>query len=231
MNITTWIINNKFWLLLGTATVFNGIWIMQYKEKLRIKEWLAFVLAILHMFCSVLFAKAFAFMEGTAGGMSLYGGHFGLPILFCLVAWMTKRNIADVCDVFTIPTIVTVTCARINCVFSGCCLGVIIPGTDGIRWPTRELELILYVVLYIFLRNKIGKSQYRGKLYPIYMISYGTFRFIIEWFRETTNMVSFAHLSHIWSIVAIVIGSLMLYLIDKKHTKDGKRTKGSNFHS
>ena len=204
---------------------------MQFKEKLRIKEWVAFVLAVIHMLCAVLLAKIFAFMEGTPGGMSLYGGHFGMPILFCVVAWLSKRNIADACDVFTIPTIVTVTCARINCVFSGCCLGTIIPGTEGMRWPTRELELVLYVVLYILLRNKIGKTKYKGKLYPIYMISYGTFRFIIEWFRETDNMVGFAHLSHIWSIVAIVTGSLAIYLINKKTINGGKRPKRSNSKS
>ena len=217
--------------MLGTATVFNGIWIMQFKEKLRIKEWVAFVLAIAHMLSAVLLTKILAFLEGAPGGMSLYGGHFGLPILFCTVAWLSKRNIADACDVFTIPSIVTVTCARINCVFSGCCLGTIIPGTDGMRWPTRELELVLYVVLYILLRNKIGKTKYKGKLYPIYMISYGTFRFIIEWFRETDNMVGFAHLSHIWSIVAIVVGSLMIYLINKKTINGGKRPKRSNSKS
>ena len=217
--------------MLGTATVFNGIWIMQFKEKLRIKEWVTFVLAVIHMFCAVLLAKIFAFMEGTPDGMSLYGGHFGMPILFCVVAWLSKRNIADACDVFTIPTIVTVTCARINCVFSGCCLGTIIPGTDGMRWPTRELELVLYVVLYILLRNKIGKTKYKGKLYPIYMISYGTFRFIIEWFRETDTMVGFAHLSHILSFVAIVTGSLAIHLINKKATNGGKRPKRSNSKS
>ena len=226
-----WIIANIFWILLGLATLYNVFWISQYKDQLRIKGWMAAALAVTHMLFAVLLAKILAFMEGAPGGMSLYGGHFGLPILFCTVAWLSKRNIADVCDIFTIPSIVTVMCARINCVFSGCCLGTIIPGTDGMRWPTRELELVLYVVLYILLRNKIGKTKYKGKLYPIYMITYGTFRFVIEWFRETDNMVGFAHLSHMWSIIAIVVGCLAIYLINQKRTNGGKRTTRLNSKS
>lgn len=222
MSISAWIVSNKLWILLGLAATFNCFWLIQYRAKLRISEAVAVALGILHMVCSVLFAKIFAFMEGVPGGMSLYGGLFFLPVTFCLVAGVTKRNIADTCDVFTIPTIVTVSCARINCLFSGCCLGTVIPGADGIRWPTRELELALYFVLYIVLHNKVGKSKNKGKLYPIYMIAYGVFRFIIEWFRETENMVGFAHLSHIWSITAIVIGVLTIYLIDKNGLKKKK---------
>lgn len=214
--MNAWIVSNKFWLLLGVAAVFNCYWVTQHKKKLGINGWIAIALSIVHMLCAVLFAKLFAFMEGAPGGMSLYGGHFFLPVLFCAVAWVTKRSIANACDVFTIPSIVVVACARMNCVLSGCCLGTIIPGTDGWRWPTREVELILYVVLFFVLRKKISNPKYNGKLYPIYMISYGTFRFIVEWFRESDNTVGFIHVSHFWSIIAIMIGILSIYLINRK---------------
>ena len=174
------------------------------------------------MICAVLCAKVLAFMEGVPGGMSLYGGLFLLPVLFCIIAWLSKRNIAETCDVFTIPNIVTVFCARLNCIFSGCCLGTVIPGTEGLRWPTREVELVLYVVLYIVLRNKTGKPKFKGKLYPIYMISYGIFRFVIEWFREGNEVAGVFHISHLWSILAIVIGITAVYLIDKSNTKGNK---------
>ena len=211
-----WIMNHSIWFMLAIAAVYNSLWLIQYKEKLRIKEWVAVILAVSHMVLSILLAKTLAFIEGVPGGMSLYGGLFGLPTVFIFVALMTHRNISTVCDVFTIPSIVTVTCARMNCLISGCCLGTVIPGTDGLRWPTRELELILYVALYIFLRNKIKKKGYNGKLYPIYMISYGAFRFIIEWLRESNNTISFFHLSHIWSLLAIAIGVAIICFLNNK---------------
>jgi prolipoprotein diacylglyceryltransferase len=221
----SWIINNKLWLILGFGATFNSFWIIQYGKKLRIKNWLAVLLSIAHMICAVLCARLFAFMEGAPGGMSLYGGLFFLPVLFCLIAWLSKRSIIEACDVFTIPNIVTVFCARLNCVFSGCCLGTLIPGTEGLRWPTREIELALYVVLYIVLRQKIGKPAYKGKLYPIYMITYGTFRFVVEWFRESTNAVGFVHISHIWSLLAIAIGVTAICLINKNKNENKQFSK------
>ncbi|MBE6620204.1 MAG: hypothetical protein E7625_02415 [Ruminococcaceae bacterium] len=218
----SWIVSNKLWLILGFGATFNSYWIIQYGKKIRINKWIAVLLSVIHMIAAVLCAKVFAFMEGVPGGMSLYGGLFFLPLLFCLVAWISKRDIADTCDVFTIPNIVTVFCARLNCIFSGCCLGTVIPGTEGLRWPTRELELALYVALYIVLRNKTGKPKFKGKLYPVYMISYGTFRFVIEWFREGNEVAGVFHISHFWSILAIVVGVTAIYLIDKHNKKENK---------
>ena len=189
---------------------------------------MAALLSIAHMVGAVLCAKIFAFMEGEPGGMSLYGGLFFLPILFCGIALLTKRSIADACDVFTIPNIVTVFCARLNCVFSGCCLGKVIPGTDGIRWPTREIELVLYVVLYIVLRNKIRKEHFKGKLYPIYMISYGTFRFIVEFFRESEHDFGWFHISHLWSLIAVAVGAGFYVSISRKTKDSMKRGKRSD---
>ena len=180
------------------------------------------MLSIVHMISAVLCAKVFAFMEGVSGGMSLYGGLFFLPILFILVAWLTNRDIVEACDVFTVPNIVTVFCARMNCLFSGCCLGTIIPGTTDWRWPTREIELILYIILYIVLRQKTGKSKYKGKLYPIYMITYGTFRFCIEWFRENDSVVNIFHISHIWSLLSVAIGVAAIIIINKKQNEKNK---------
>lgn len=218
--MNAWIISNKFYLLLGAATVFNCYWVTQYRKKLRVNGWVAVALCIVHMFCAVMCAKLFAFMEGAPGGMSLYGGLFFLPVLICATAWIFKRSIANACDVFSLPTIAIVACARMNCVMSGCCLGSVIPGTADLRWPTRELELVLYIVLFIVLRNMMRKPTHKGKLYPVCMISYGTYRFIAEWFRESDNTVGFIHVSHIWSVIAIAIGILCICLLNKQ-----KRTR------
>lgn len=227
--MVSWLIKYKLWLILGFGAMFNSYWIIQYGKKIRINQWMAVLLSVIHMITAVLCAKVFAFMEGVPGGMSLYGGLFFLPMLFCLIAWASKRDILDTCDVFTIPCIVTVFCARLNCIFSGCCLGTVIPKTDGLRWPTRELELALYITLYIILRNKTGKPKFKGKLYPIYMISYGAFRFVIEWFREGNEIIWFFHISHIWSLVAITVGVVAIYLINKRNEKQANCVRRAKY--
>lgn len=227
-HISNFLVANKLWVLLSIGVVFNFFWVIQFNKKLRINAIVTVVLTIIHMISGVLFTKLLAFIEGSPGGMSLFGGLFLVPVLCCVVALIFNRNLYDACDVFTIPTIVAMFFGRLNCLFSGCCLGTIIPGTENVRWPTRELELVLYVILYMVLRNKVNKTKYRGRIYPIYMITYGIFRFIVEWFRESGIIIGGIHIAHIWALVAVLIGLVVCYILyrhDNMSIKNSKAVK------
>lgn len=223
-----WIIDNKLYLLLAAATLFGYFWLIQFKNKWRINDVAAILLSAVHTVIGVLCVKAFAFLEsGKAGGMSLYGAVFFLPLVYYIGAKITKRSIADVFDIFTICTVFTLLCARINCMFSGCCLGNPIPNTDGWLWPTRELEVLFYIVLLAWLGKKVGKAKFKGRIYPLYMISYGIFRFVVEWFRESDNIIfGNMHISHIWSLVAIAAGAFVYYVLEyRAKKKSGKKSR------
>lgn len=209
MELWLWLHEKFLYLLLAVATAYGCFWLGQYKEKLGMKGWMAIVFAILHTLVGVLCVKLFAFLEsGEGGGMSLFGAVFFMPVIYFAGAKLTKRRVADVFDIFAITMIFTLLCARVNCLVSGCCLGKLIPGTE-IRWPTREAEVGFYVVLLAVLFRMVGKPKHSGKIYPIYMMAYGVFRFIVEWFRETSNPVAFFHISHIWALVSIVVGAVI----------------------
>lgn len=222
---------NKYflYLLLGVATVYGYFWLSQHRSRLRIGEGTAIGLAVLHTVVGVLCVKLFAFLEsGDGGNMSLFGAVFFMPVFYFLGAKLTKRDVADVFDTFAIPMIFTLLCARVNCLVGGCCLGKPIPGTT-LLWPTRELELAFYAILLIVLTRK-GMAKRAGQIYPIYMMAYGIFRFIVEWFRQTTNPVSFFHISHIWALISIVIGAGIYHQLkkDPKHrsgTKPSRKSK------
>ena len=182
-------------LLLGT--IFNIFWLYRMRRQLQMK-W------------GVLSVKAFAFLEtGDAGNMSLFGGVFFMPVLYFISAKVSKRNIKAVFDIFTICMIFTVMCARINCIVSGCCAGLVIPGTHY-HFPTRELEILYYIVMLILLIPRVKKSKNPGSIYPLYMASYGAFRFIDEFFRTSSTGMLF-HLSHVWAAIAFAAG-LSIYI-------------------
>ena len=105
--------------------------------------------------------------------------------------------------------IFTVMCARINCIVSGCCAGLAIPGTH-FHFPTRELEILYYIVMLILLIPRVKKSKNPGSIYPLYMASYGAFRFIDEFFRRSSTGMLF-HLSHVWAAIAFAAG-LSIYI-------------------
>lgn len=180
----------------------------------------AIPMAILHTAWGVMCVKVFAIMETmdmeSAGNMSLFGAVFFMPVLYFAVSKITKRKLSDVFDICTVCMMFTLMCARVNCIITGCCSGLAIPGMNGICWPTRETELLFYVVMIILLGRKVYRHECEGLIYPIYMICYGIFRFMCEWFRFSPNTTYPIHIAHLWSIVAIVAGIIAYKVIKKK---------------
>lgn len=221
-----WFNRNILWIVLAIATVFGYFWLSSHKQKLRIGEGAALLLAVVHTLVGVICVKVFAFLEGGGpGSMSLFGAVFFMPVFYFVAAKLTKRSVADVFDIFVMLIIFTLMCSRLNCLAAGCCLGSLIPGTEALRWPNRQMEIGFYLVLLIFLGRKVGKRQYTGKIYPMYMMAYGVFRFLVEWLRESENLVGFFHISHIWALVSIGVGAYIYCKLSEVKQNDSKRRK------
>ena len=146
-----------------------------------------------------------------------------MPLVYWLGAKLAKRPYRDVFDVFTPCMIFTVMCARINCILSGCCQGLIIPGLNGMRFPTRQAEILLYLILLAILCPKIFRDKLHGTGYLIYMMSYGAFRFIIEFFRDAETNALF-HLAHLWALLTLIVGISLYAEISAK--KPSKKRRG-----
>lgn len=214
--VVEWLDANKLIVLLTIGTLFAFGWLFALRERLHMKWYVAIPIAILHTLIGVLSVKIFAFMEtgfalDSLGNMSLFGGVFFMPLVYWAGAKLTKRNLGLVCDLLTPCMIFTVMCARVNCILSGCCFGLPIPGMNGLRWPTREAELVFYLVLLVLLVRKVWRGQTHGEIYPLYMASYGAFRFVVEFFRYQEYSLGIFHLSHLWAAVSFAIG-LSIYV-------------------
>ena len=185
------------------------------------------MIAIAHTVYGVLTVKAFAFLEtgfdkASLGNMSLFGGMFLMPLAYWLGAKISKRPPKEVFDVFTPCMVFTVMCARINCILSGCCRGLPIPGTNGIRFPTREAEIVFYLILLAVLCQRIWKERLQGRAYPVYMMCYGAFRFIIEFFREADSAGLF-HRAHLWALITLLLGASIYAEMKTTKTKPRRR--------
>lgn len=189
----------------------------------------ALLCAVLHTIYGVLTVKLFAFLETgfnpeSLGNMSLFGGVFMMPLAYWLGAKLFKRPCKEVFDIFTPCMIFTLLCARVNCILSGCCMGLLIPGLDGLRWPTRELEIIFYIILLLWLCPRVLHGKTQGTVYPIYMAAYGAFRFIIEWFR-TYDGTSIIHRGHIWALSSLIMGLSIYFTQKERITKQGGKNR------
>ena len=223
--IADWLSSHSLLLLLSAGTLFSFLWLMQFRRRLNMKWYAALPIAICHTLVGVICVKAFAFLEtgfnpDSLGNMSLFGGVFFMPVAYWVGAKLTKRPYRSVCDVFTPCMIFTVMCARVNCIISGCCTGLRMPGTQ-MRFPTRETEVIYYVVMLLLLIPRVKKDERPGSIYPLYMATYGVFRFINEFFRTSSSETLF-HLSHVWAAIAFAAG-LSIYMETK--SRDCQRKK------
>lgn len=213
--------HNSLYILLLIGTLFSFGWVYYFKNELKLKWYTILTYSIIHTLIGVLSVKVFAFLESgfnyqAIGNMSLFGGIYFMPVFYFMSSKVLEVKTYRLFDICTINMIFTVMCARINCIIDGCCFGRMIPGTD-LRWPTRELEVVFYVILMIFLAKKVLSHFDNGLIYPIYMISYGVFRFICEGFRFSPSG-SLIHMGHLWAIISIFVG-ISIYTELKKRTK------------
>lgn len=229
MPLLTWLSDHALMLLLGCGTLFNVYWLHRCRERLHLRWLSVLLLSVLHTVLGVLSVKVFALFEtGNFSNMSLFGGVFFMPLFYWGVAKLAKQKTADVFDVFTICLVFTLMCARLNCIISGCCLGAHIPieGLTHLRFPTREMELIFYVILLSRLWRKVLSGSARGMIYPIYMISYGIFRLVTETLRFSDRTDSILHISHLWALLSLGIGISIYGELQKKEKKTGGRRNG-----
>lgn len=100
---------------------------------------------------------------------------------------------------------------RLGCLLSGCCLGVAWDGpwsvadAHGIqRHPAAIYEMLFDFVMGAVLILLHRRGLLVGRLFALYLIAYGVFRFFSEFWRETLK--AFAGLSaYQWMSVALVI--------------------------
>ena len=246
--MTAWFDKNHLYVLLAIGVLFTFVCLYYFRAVLKLNLLAAIIVALLCTGIGLYLVRAFAFIEGNKnkGAMSLFGVVFLMPVFFLLGAKITKRSMQKVCDVLTPCMLFTVALARVNCLISGCCIGKVIPffNNTTLRWPTREIELIYYLSMMLFcfsadqqfyldkkplIFQKLGKTLkdklfVSGSLYPLYMMSYGVLRFILEFVRQKEEKSLF-HLSHLWAILACGIGALFYFQLRVEEKLKAKKNK------
>lgn len=210
-------------ILLTIGTIFTLFWLLKHRELLKLKWYMAVPVAIAHTAWGVLCVKVFAIAESgfnpeSVGNMSLFGGVFFMPVFYWGMAKIFRVKAQTVFDICTICMIFTLMCARINCLISGCCLGNHLFGVS-FRWPTRETEIVFYIVLMIWIIRKLNSGNTGEMVYPLYMMSYGIFRFIIEFFRYSSSGM-LLHPAHIWAVISFLIGYSIYVQTENKNKNE-----------
>lgn len=166
--------------------------------------------------------KVFAVWEG---GMASHGGFIGVT----LAMYIKLRNYGmetfwKVADVVTVPIAIGLMLGRlgnfINLELYGTVTDVpwaiAIPGVEGLRHPTQIYAMIkdVFLATVCFWHLSKGSPAKPGITLSIFLMLYGVLRFIVEIYRDQTNVDMYGVLSEgqVLTIPVIVIG-LTIYSV------------------
>jgi phosphatidylglycerol:prolipoprotein diacylglycerol transferase len=111
----------------------------------------------------------------------------------------------------------TIALGRFGCLTAGCCRGLpcdswcALPGVDGVpRYPTQLIEIIFQLAIGILFVVMVKRKLLFGRLFSVYLIAYGTFRFLTEFIRDTPKFFWAFSGYQLISLVMIAFGTAFL---------------------
>ena len=160
--------------------------------------------------------------------MTFYGGIFGgVAAFFLMYKFYFLGNNEPILSKLLIiaPGAIALGHAfgRLGCFFNGCCYGketeswygILFPGFAHKVIPTQLFEMIFLFILAAILLLLAFKWNSKFTL-PIYLISYGIFRFFIEFVRgDERGQLGILSPSQYWSILLFVSGIVFLVVYIK----------------
>ena len=162
--------------------------------------------------------------NGQFGGRSVYGAIFMAPLLIYPVAKALHLAYSDAMDFIVPAGCLTLVLIKYQCVQDGCCQGrILYTDQDGIfvRFPSQYVEALIFALLLIVLYVMAWKKIAAGKIYPWFLILYGASRFLLNILRdEWTTFEGFLPYGNIWSLVAIAIGFVWIWVLNHRNARE-----------
>ncbi|MBR5439376.1 MAG: prolipoprotein diacylglyceryl transferase [Clostridia bacterium] len=177
---------------------------------------------LLHTFYIYLATGHFNFPTGFSFLGGLLGGVISFIVGYLIFRKKLKQSIFDLTPVASCCILIAHAFGRIGCFFAGCChgketdsfLGVKFPDLPNPVHPTQLYEAAFLFALFIIFSILYLKKNDKYIICH-YLISYGVFRFFIEFLRDDNKGKFIGNItpSQTWSIVMVVIGIALYFVI------------------
>lgn len=210
----------KLFTFLAIGTLAMGIPILTLSRRDAIPEWKAALATFLLTLTGTAGTYLMYWVEnGRIGGLSFFGAVFLVPVVFLLAAPALRLTYELITDLCAVGECIMLALMKVHCILGGCCIGrALFTLADGthIRFPSREVEMVVALCLFVLLFRWGLRGKNRGRLYPWFLVLYGSTRFVLNIFREAwvtrTMLLPFGN---IWSLVATAIGMVWLLAAGK----------------
>lgn len=190
-------------------------------KKMNIPIWKTLVLTMVMGISGYMGAKLWYFIETGNGfaGASLFGGVLLMPVFMIPMKYMVSMPYSTIMD-FSAPVgPFMLAVMKIHCFKEGCCYGKVLymdSSGEAVRFPSQLTEaganFLLFAVVLYFLEH----GKYKDRLYPCALLLYGCIRFLLNLLRETEPFLWILPAGNVWSLLAILIGAVWLFVTRPK---------------
>ena len=197
------------------------------------------VAIVVGFFFAALFQGVYNAIAGKGfsltGGITFIGGLIGGAACFLAGYFIIGRKygkLSTITKVAPCAILIAHAFGRLGCLMAGCCHGAYLgddPVTGGIfmqgtilvgdnrisHWgyyvPTQLYEALFLFVVFAITSYLVIKKDFRFNL-ETYLISYGVFRFVIEYLRDDYRGTFLGILSpsQFWSVLMVILGVAMI---------------------
>ena len=175
------------------------------------------------------------------GGMSFHGGLLGLVIGGWLFCRYTGLNFLRSADAYAVVAPIGLGLGRLGNFINGELYGrvtdvpwaMVFPGAGPLpRHPSQLYEaflegLVLFVIMWFALRLYWRRQWPAGRLVAIFLVGYGVFRFVVEFFREPDAhlgfVLGFLTRGQLLSSLMIMSGLLLWYIVNVHQQRSSRR--------
>jgi len=226
-----------FMLLWATFTAYLSLAYFSNREGLDFKKLENLFIAV--FISAILGARLFydvehhlplaEWLKVWEGGLDFFGGFVFALITALLGIFIYRLPLWKVGDAAAISLILAHSVGRLSCWLAGCCygkptelpIGVVFPensvAPSGIPlYPTQLMEATGNFVGFLFLYYFYGKKLFDGQIFALYLIWYGTERFLLEFLRGVTPPIPQLGLTWNQVVCLIAVGFGLVFLLRRR---------------
>lgn len=230
-----------FGLMITIAAIAGGAFAIKQGEKRGINEDIIFNLILIVVISGVLGARLFYILfydpsfyfsnpgeifKINEGGLSIHGGIVSAVVAGYIYSIKSKISFFKLADIAVIGIALAQGIGRVGCdVFGKTMTNIMLWGINyngQILHPAQVYEFILDYILFIILWRRSYKKKFEGELFVIYLIAFAIIRGIVEFFRINPVIWGPFSISHVLSLILVIIGLVVYVLLSKRTTGNNK---------
>lgn len=226
-----------FGLMIAAGIIAGSMFALKQAEKRNISEdsMINFIMIIVisgvigaRLFYILFYNPSFYFknpleiIKITEGGLSIHGGIIVAILAGYVYSVKSKISFFKLADITAMALPLAQGIGRVGCDVFGKAMVNIMPWginyNGQILHPAQVYEFVLDYILFIFLWRRSYKKKFQGELFVIYIIAFAIIRGLVEFFRINPVIWGTFSISHLLSLVLIIIGLVTYKIISDKST-------------